>query len=168
MKYIYLSLIALFCSNVIAQQSFEEQIKRLEQRNYYAENAFVRKFESSLKGIKSLGPLLDEKTKKYSNRYDESPMVVKEFVFDGLIVESHFKVGVWDNAYLTRILVSTSAWSIKQGLIVGTSKEEIMTQLGKPDTNENNVLSYCGETDCVSFTVSDGKIKSIEISYYLD
>jgi len=168
MKFIYFSLIAFLCSNVIAQQSVEEQIKRLEDMNKFAENAFVRKFEPSLRGIKSLDTLLEEKTKEYSNRYDESPRVVKEFIFDGLIVESHFKVGDWDKAYLTRISVNSSAWPIKQGLIVGTSKKKVVAKLGEPDTDKNNILSYCGETDCVSFTVSEDNVKSIDISFYLD
>jgi uncharacterized protein YecT (DUF1311 family) len=155
-------------TSVQAEQSLEEQVQYLEKMDKFASEAFETKFEPSIKGIKGLGKLVSETAKNYLGPHDDSPMVFKKFNFEGLTVEAHFKANDWNRAYVSRILISSSNWAIKHGLIVGTPKQEIVKRLGSTDNLNSNSMSYCGETDCVAFTLEQDKVKTIEITYYFD
>lgn len=121
--------------------------------------------DKSLPALRKLGRLQNEKMEKHPNRYIPGQAV--EYItltYDGL--EIYGDVRERNRLAPILVVVTGSTWNIKHNLSVGAPMSRVIKALGEPINTNNHALRYCGETECVSFMVKDGKISKIEFDYY--
>jgi hypothetical protein len=127
------------------------------------------KEKKGLKSIREIGKLLHDETKKTNNPYDvERQIEFHTLKFDGLEIYGNLLPNSHDTFFPIRVTIYNKNWKIYKGLSVGTPAEAINHVLGAPNRNKGKNIEYCGETDCVVFTIMGGKIEKIEFIFYAD
>lgn len=123
----------------------------------------------SVHELRKLGKLRNEAAEQRPNPHVENTILTYiNLEFEGLEI---FGVVIdKDSDELTpiKITITTSAWKILHDLNVGTPALRIQEFLGKPSEEGESFQKYCGETDCVRFSIDRGRIATIELSYYVD
>jgi hypothetical protein len=120
----------------------------------------------SLKSFREIAPLLSEEISKVPNPHNGT-IEFHLFRFDGLEIYGNMLTKS-DLFAPIRISVYNSQWPIFNGLNVGVSVSKMRYILGEPTHNDTQTFKYCGETDCVHFTILNGQIDRIDFFYYAD
>ena len=126
----------------------------------------------SIDQIRDLGVVEKESKQDEDNPFiDGAKITYYIFVFkDGLEVfcrvVSHHVDG--SHVQLTSVDVSSSQWPILNDLNVGQKISKVVMVLGQPTSDENNILTYNGETEEVSFHYANDVVTRIVFQYYAD
>jgi len=126
----------------------------------------------SIDQIRNLGVVDKESKEEQVNPFiDNVKIPYYIFIFkDGLevycrVVEDHVS---GSHVQFTSVHVSSRRWPILYDLNVGQKLSKVMTVLGKPTADENNILRYNGETEDVSFHYVNDVVTRIVFQYYAD
>lgn len=162
-----LSLIVIFLFSFVAEAENAE--KNIDKFAWYGPK-FLKGL--SIDQIRDLGVVTKE-----SKEYEDNPFIdnakIPNYIFifkDGLevycrVVEEHVS---GPHVQFTSVHVSSSKWPILYDLNVGQKKSKVVMVLGKPSSDENNILRYSGETEEVSFHYHNGLVTRIVFQYYAD
>ncbi len=113
----------------------------------------------------------ESKEDEVNSFIDNAKIPYYTFIFkDGLevycrVVESHVS---GPHVQLTSVHVSSNKWPILYDLSVGQKTSSVVRVLGKPTSDENNILRYSGETEEVSFHYFNDVVTQIVFQYYAD
>jgi hypothetical protein len=126
----------------------------------------------SIEQIRNLAVVEKESKEDEDNPFiDNAKIPYYTFIFkDGLkvycrVVENHVS---GPHVQFTSIHVASSQWPILYDLRVGQKISNVIKVLGKPTSDEGNVLSYSGQTEEVSFYYVDDVVKKVVFQYYSD
>jgi len=120
---------------------------------------------------KKLGRLVSIKSRPFKNRHDDSIDTIYTLVYRGLTIVL-YEVPPQRTLTPLRIEVSDNRWQLPLHLKIGSSKQDVLRALGKPDKETNVGWTY-GCTDCLSennivFGFSGAKVRTIEWNIELD
>jgi hypothetical protein len=163
------SLLLVFSSFAWSADPATNEITAADKIDQFIQDAPLFLKDKTMPGIRNLGKIVKEETKKEPNPYIQgTTMLIKEFHFEGLqivgvVVDSKKEN---DPMLLNSIVVTQPQWKILNGLDVGTTAEKIEQVLGAPSEKSEKAISYNGAGNHIYFHLKQGKIEKIVISYY--
>jgi hypothetical protein len=163
------SLLLVVSSFVWPADPAGNEITTADKIDQFIQDAPLFLKDKTMSGIRKLGKIVKEDTKKEPNPYIQGvTMLIKEFHFEGLqivgvIVDSKKED---DPMLLNSIVVTHPQWKILNGLDVGVTVEKIEQVLGVPSEKSEKAISYNGAGNHIYFHLKQGKVEKIAISYY--
>jgi hypothetical protein len=160
-------LIFIYVSPVIAGNPREDRFNRETKIDKFIYEAPLFIKGKSLQEIRKIGKLRREFMENKPNSHD--PKTINTFItlqFDGLEINGYLKSQ--DEFWPIQITITKPKWKILNAFDVGTPISRIYKILGHPKEQENNLIKYCGETECVTFFINKKTISKIEFHYYTD
>jgi hypothetical protein len=144
-------------------------MERAERLNDFAGRGWGFEIGRSLADVRRLGKLIKQVVTEERNRHvdgqlDESRVLY----FDGLVVQIYFPAKNYNNLQVTAVRISSAKWAVKDGLIVGSPWTMVKDKLGDPDEKTASSAKYCGESDCVIFSLRDDRVAKITWDLYHD
>lgn len=126
----------------------------------------------SIEQIRNLAAIEKETKQEEDNPFvDGEKIPYYIFVFkDGLEVYCRVVSDHADGPHvqLTSVDISSSKWPVLHELNVGQDVAKVVSVLGKPDSDEHNIMTYSGQTEEVSFHYSNGFVTRVVFQYYAD
>jgi len=170
MKYLLSFMFFILSTNVTAEENYENlrqeiEFLKLERFNYWLQNPIEISEPISEKTILALGKVKNIKSEIYSSLHDDAIKVEsKIFFFDGLEIKLII-VNNYQKSYFEYIKISSNQWALTNGIAIG-QKPDSLSKLSVQA--EKGTLNYCGNSDCINFSIKNGKINTIEVNYYTD
>lgn len=124
MKRVILAMLLLI-SSVCTAQIPGDPLDRLEEFDGWALQVFRPQALKTLQGIRSLGPLVYEKSYKHELAHASSALERRELVFEGLIIHAVVETAGPHRVWVTTIAISSPAWALENGLAVGQNVAEL-------------------------------------------
>jgi len=167
MRTVYaLTLAALCVGSAFAAEPYEAQFSRMEMIDKFVYEGPQFIGTKTLPELRKLG-VLHEKVEKSPNPHISDKVIeYRTLTFDGL--EIYGDIPKPQKLAPIKVTVTSPKWKIQKGLSVGSPVTRITETLGRPNKTNDGSLEYCGETECVYFFTSNGKISKIEFRYYAD
>lgn len=162
-----LILIALHAGFVFASEQPDAVLVRMEMIDRFVSEGAQFLGKKTLPNLRKLGVLKHEKVEKSPNPHMPGKVIeYRTLVFDGL--EIYGDIPEPQKLAPIRVVVTSSKWEIQKGLSVGSPISRVTETLGQPNKTNGGTLEYCGETDCVYFSATKGKVSKIEFSFYAE
>lgn len=90
------------------------------------------------------------------------------YTLDGLELSGIFVNKKKDRPLFSTIEISSPSWNIGKGLRVGSSESEVISLLGVPEEQLPDSITYCGFTNCMTFSIRDSTVANILFDLYVD
>jgi len=116
----------------------------------------------SLKSIRALGTPTDELTEPGHDDNTE----IRTVQFEGLNVRALFRKGEYRDGLVDSVDVTRSQWSVTTDLKVGAPLSVVSKKARTPVEFQNAMAKVCGDGDCATFHVSNGRIRRIVYECY--
>jgi hypothetical protein len=166
-------LLVLACSGLVSAArggnqpqaiTLAERVRRIDEF-LQARPPFLNR--QSLQEFRTLAVLRRETVEKVPNPHAAAQTLeYRSLLFDGLEVRGLMeRAGGFSPVF---VRVSSTRWTISNGLNVGTPGSRVVTVLGPPMENTDSTLTYHGTSDRVTFHLRRGVIAEITLRYYSD
>ena len=116
----------------------------------------------SLASIRALGKPTAERTEPGYGQNTE----IRVLQFEGLAVRALFVKGDYRDGLVDSVEVTRPQWGVTADLKVGHPLSAVAKKAQRPVEPHNAMVKVCGDTDCATFQVSDGRISRIIYECY--
>lgn len=162
-----LLLLIFACTSRVALA--EDWLERAERLNDFAGSGWAFDIGSSLAEVERLEKLLRQDVTETRNRHVKGQVdEARVLHFDGLVVRMYFPAKDHGHLQITGVTISKRRWPVKQGLGVGAPWDAVKEKLGEPNEKQATSAKYCGESDCVIFSLLNGRVSRITWDLYHD
>jgi len=161
-----LALLALCVSSAAAA---EDWIERAERLNDFAGRGWAFDIGRSLTDVTRLDKVLRQEITERKNPHQDGQLdEARVLYFDGLVLRVYFPAKDHTNLQITGVTITKPKWPVKNGLGVGSPWATVRQRLGEPNAKDATSAKYCGESDCVIFSLQENRVSKITWDLYHD
>lgn len=166
-KRIVLAVVPLLLGGVLAAGALVSPASGAEQKIYRGDfgcrtGGLALRIGRSLKDLQRLGEPKSE-TSEPPDPFGEETRILS---FDGLTIHALFVKKEYGRAFIQHVTITSSKWSIGGGIRVGSSLSELSQSLKVKPALNADLIAICGDTDCVAYSIKQGRISQIDYQCY--
>ena len=151
-----------------AEPQLQGEFERMTQIDDFVSNGPTFLPGDSLEKVRALDRVVREVSTTEKNPHAEGEVRYTKITFEhGLEIQLR-TFGSPIQLQFIRVIITSSKWPIKDGLVVGTPVSRVIEVLGTPAKESSDWIEYSGVTQHVSFAVAKGRISKAVFDFYAD
>jgi len=155
----------LFATATAYAQAAADAKRKIDE---YASSAGKIVDGKSLSQLESIAPLRSHTVAPFAapNAPPGESWEMHSFTYEGLYLAG--VAGPSHQFLLAKMVVTRPSFKLPQGLAIGSSRKDVEGVLGATSPPESPRMTYEGETEKVVFHFSNGQVRKVEFSFYVD